>query len=415
MLNGKSQILAWIEADRSRLIGFLQEFLRIKTPNPPGDTRAAGEFLTRFLNEEQLSHRVIVAHPEMPNVVASFDGRRAGKHLVLNGHMDVFPVEQGEVWAHGPWSGDLADACVWGRGAVDMKCGTTASIFAYIYLNRLRSDLKGRLTLTVVSDEETFGPYGTRYLMEYHPEIHGDCCISGEPSDPRTIRFGEKGPLWLRFKVHTSGGHGAYPHVSKSATKIAASIIEEVQTLEVEVAAPGNAGPILAASAEVVEAALGKGAKEVIQKITTNPGLIRGGVKVNMIPASCMFEMDIRLPIGCSKDDVLARIDSIVSRYPEASYEAFNYSGPNWCDPAHEMVGIIRNNVKALANYDPQPIVGLGATDMRLWRERGIPAFVYGPSPETMGKRDERVAVDEFLHIVRTHACSAYDYLAGNT
>lgn len=408
---GKQRILDWIDKDRERLIAFLSEFLRKENPNPPGDTRSGADFVTAFLDAEGVPYRRITAHPEMPNIVASFEGARPGRHLVLNGHLDVFPVEQPEGWTHGPWSGAIADGCIWGRGAVDMKCGTTASLFTYLYLSRLMPDLAGRLTLTVVSDEETFGPYGMRYLMEHYPETQGDCCLSGEPSDPRTVRFGEKGPYWLKFTVRTPGGHGAYPHTSKSATKIAAKIIEEIQKLEAEVPAPGNIGPVLRGSTEVIEAALGQGASQVIQSITTNIGVIRGGAKVNMIPSSCEFEVDIRLPISCSKERITGQLDAIVARHPEASYQEFNYSAPNWCDPEHEMANLIRSNVQALKGFDPKPMVGLGTTDMRLWRSRGIPAYVYGPSPRTMGARDERVEIEEFLHIVRVHACAAFDFL----
>ena len=411
--DGKQRLLGWIEADRDKLIRFLSEFLTKENPNPPGDTRTGADFVTDFLDREGLAHRRIVAHPEMPNIVASFDGPKTGKHLVLNGHLDVFPVEQPQSWTHGPWSGDIADGCIWGRGAVDMKCGTTASIFTYLYLSRLRDDLFGKLTLTVVSDEETFGPYGARYLMEHHPEVHGDCCLSGEPSDPRTVRFGEKGPYWLRFNVQTPGGHGAYSHMSKSATKIAAEVIREIQEIEAEVPAPGNVGAVLRGSAEVIEAALGAGAAGISQSITTNIGLIKGGAKVNMIPSSCEFEVDIRLPISCSKERITAELDAIVARHPEVRYEEFNFSPPNWCNPEHEMTGLIRRNVQALQGFDPKPMVGLGTTDMRLWRDRGIPAYVYGPSPRTMGARDERVEIEEFLHIVCVHACAAYDYLTG--
>ena len=409
--DGKQVILAWIENDREKLIAFLSEFLRKKNPNPPGDTRTGAAFVSAFLGSEGLAFRSIVAHPDMPNIVATLSGPVPGKHLVLNGHLDVFPVEAPELWAYGPWSGDIADGCLWGRGAVDMKCGTTASIFTYLYLSRLIPDIKGKLTLTVVSDEETFGPYGARYLMEHHSEVHGDCCLSGEPSDPRTVRFGEKGPLWLRFQVNTPGGHGAYSHMSKSANKIAARIIQELESLEIDIPPPGNVGPVLQGSKEVIEAALGTGASGIIQRITTNVGLIRGGVKVNMIPSFCEFEVDIRLPISCTREQITKELDVIVKRYPEASYKVINYSGPNWCDPEHEMSEFIRSNVRALRGYDPKLMVGLGTTDMRLWRDRGIPAFVYGPSPKTMGARDERVEIEEFLHIVRIHACAAYDYL----
>ena len=99
-----------------------------------------------------------------------------------------------------------------------MKCGTSCSIWTFIYLHRIRDRLKGHVTLTVVSDEETFGPWGTRYLMEHHAaEVLGDCCLNGEPSGPETIRFGERGLLWLAITVKTRGAHGAYVHAHAAA------------------------------------------------------------------------------------------------------------------------------------------------------------------------------------------------------
>ncbi|MDH3691069.1 MAG: M20/M25/M40 family metallo-hydrolase, partial [Gammaproteobacteria bacterium] len=199
----KKRLVQWIDADKDRLIEFLSKFIQAKSPNPPGDTREAVAHICAFLDSEGLPYKIVDPRQEYPNVVGSFDGHSAGKHLVLNGHIDVFPVGEHEQWTHDPWGGAVADGKIWGRGAADMKCGTTSSIFTYAYLHRLKDKLKGRLTLTAVSDEETFGPWGARYLMENNPEVHGDCCLNGEPSSPFSIRFGEKGPLWLKFKVST--------------------------------------------------------------------------------------------------------------------------------------------------------------------------------------------------------------------
>jgi len=74
-------------------------------------------------------------------------------------------------------------------------------------------------------------------------------------------------------------------------------------------------------------------------------------------------------------------------------------------------MGIIRANVKALRGFEPSPAVSLGGTDARLWRQRGIPAYVYGPFPTGMGSKDEAVMIDDYLHVVRTHVLSAFDYL----
>jgi succinyl-diaminopimelate desuccinylase len=77
------------------------------------------------------------------------------------------------------------------------------------------------------------------------------------------------------------------------------------------------------------------------------------------------------------------------------------------------MVGLIRNNARAVTGIDPAPILSLGGTDARLWRQHGIPAFVYGPHPTGMGGRDEHVDIEEFIALVKVHVLSAYDYLAG--
>jgi succinyl-diaminopimelate desuccinylase len=296
-----------------------------------------------------------------------------------------------------------------------MKCGTTASIFTFAYLYRIRDQLHGKLTLAAVSDEETFGPWGARYLMEHHPEVHGDCCLNGEPSSPLSIRFGEKGPLWLKFTVRTAGAHGAYTHKSESASKIGAKLVLDLERLsDLDTPPPGNVGAVLAKARETIDGAQGGGASEVLQRITVNIGMLQAGLKVNMIPSECLIEADLRLPVGVEKAEVLAAVDEIVSAYPQVTYEEINYSAPSWCDPEHEMVGILQANARTLSGTEPQPICSLGGTDARLWRAIGVPAYVYGPFPTGMGTGDEHVPIEDFLHIVRTHVLSAYDYLSSH-
>ena len=208
----------------------------------------------------------------MPNIVATFAGSRPGRHLALNGHIDVFPVGDGAGWSQDPWGGALVDGRIYGRGACDMKCGTTASISTFLYLHEMHDKLHGQLTLSAVSDEETFGPWGARYLFENHPEVIGDCCLNGEPSSPWTVRFGEKGPLWLEFTVRTSGVHGAYTHLSRSATAIAARIIGELEQLQ-ELPAPeaSNLAAALDQAADVIVKAYGPGASKIIRRVTVAP------------------------------------------------------------------------------------------------------------------------------------------------
>lgn len=409
----KATLLEWIERDRDLIVGFLRDFVRAPSPNPPGDTRAAAGVITRFLDRHELPWRTVAPVAEWPNIVGSFDTGRPGRHLVLNGHIDVFPVDETEAWTHGPWSGALADGRIWGRGVADMKAGTAASVMTYRYLHEARSALAGRLTLTCVSDEETFGPYGARWLVANEPEVLGDCVLNGEPSSPYTIRFGEKAPLWLRFTLRTPGAHGAYTHLSESATKTAARLIGELEALAgEEVTPPGRIGEVLAAGAAAADRAMGAGAAAIVQRCTVNIGTIQGGLKVNMVPGLCSFEADIRLPVGGSKEAVMRRVAGILRHYPAATVEEINFSEPAACDPFHEMVGHIQANARAVSGIEPQPVISLGGTDARLWRQRGIPAYVYGPFPRGMGQKDENVEVAEYLHVVKVHVLSAFDYLA---
>jgi succinyl-diaminopimelate desuccinylase len=412
MESRKARLLERIESDRDVLIDFLRDFIRCASPNPPGDTREASAHVRRLLDRHHVGYRVIAPQATMPNIVATFAGGRAGRHLALNGHIDVFPVGGGEGWTQDPWGGALVDGRIYGRGACDMKCGTTASIFTFLYLHELREELHGRLTLSAVSDEETFGPWGARYLFEHHPEVIGDCCLNGEPSSPWTVRFGEKGPLWLEFTVRTRGAHGAYTHLSPSAIAVAAKIIGELEQLQ-DIPAPeaSNLAAALDQAAEVIEKAYGPGASRIVRRVTVHPGVVQGGLKVNMVASQCTFEMDIRLPNGLEAPRILAEIDKIMVGFPEASYRQINYSPPSWCPPDAEMAQLVRANAQAVSGIDPTPVISLGGTDARLWRYRDLPAIVYGPSPTGMGSTDEHVTVEEFLHVVKCHVLSAYDYM----
>lgn len=411
---GRQQILAWLDEERDAIIGFLKTLLRARSPNPPGDTLEAAQVVRDYLDAQGLEHRTIDPHPQMPNIVASFEGSSPGRHLVLNGHIDVFPVPESHAgWTHDPWAAEEKDGKIYGRGACDMKPGTTASIVTYCLLSRLKADLRGKLTLTCVSDEETFGPWGARYLMEHHPEVHGDCLLNGEPGGPESVRFGERGPLWIEFTARATGAHGAYVHITESATKMAMAVARDLEELtELEGDPPHNVASAVDAGRAAMDRMMGAGAGDLVSRVTLNIGTIQGGEKVNMIPSECRFTADLRLPVGMSKSDLLPHVEKIAERHPGVEWEVVGGDEPSWCDPYHEMVDIIQNNVEAFGYPRPTPIVSLGGTDARLWRHYGVPAYVYGPYPHGMGSHDEHVDIEEFLHVVRTHALSAWAYLS---
>jgi succinyl-diaminopimelate desuccinylase len=414
-------LLAEIDAARDELIAFLQDFTRIATPNPPGETREAASFLGRFLSRRGIDHQVIAPVPEWPNLVADIALGWPGRHLVLNGHIDVFPAGDPARWRHGsPWSGIIEGGRLYGRGTADMKCGTAASFIAFALLARHRARLAGRLTLTAVSDEETGGRWGTGYLFRHHPDlVRGDCCLNGEPSSAYTVRYGEKAPLWLVFTVKARGAHGAYVHLSDSATKIAANLIERLE--EVTALVPDMPGAVARNLAEpdvraALETGLGAGAADTVAQVTLNIGMVEGGLKTNMIPSECRIEADIRLPVGVPKARVWSMVQDILRDFPNVAVEEQSLpeeEGANWCDPAGRMLGIIQDTAQRIVGIRPAPVITLAATDARFWRNAGIPAYIYGCAFDLVGTYDESVAIEEFLNVVRVHTLSAAAYLGG--
>lgn len=407
-------LLAHLRETEAEQVALLQAFLRAPSANPPGDTRPAASVLERFLAARGLAPAVHAARPELPNIVATFAAGRPGGHLVFNGHMDVFPPSD----ANG-WSGDLRDGRLYGRGAADMKAGTAASTIAFAALARVAPALAGRVTLTTVSDEETGGRWGTRYLFETLGEaVTGDVCLNGEPSGINNIRFMEKGTLRMTVTVRTKGAHGGYPHLSPSAIKIAAAIVGALEGLHgFEPPLPEAVGRALADPAVIAahDAGLGHGAAAIVRQVVFNAGVITGGSKVNVLPDRCELQCEFRYPWGLDRAAMESNVRRILARFPEARlaiHEDHSYP-PSLADPEDPMVGILADVVERdLGRPRPVPCSSLGGSDSRYWRWAGVPAFLYGPSPVTMGQADEHVTVEEFLHVAKAHALAAFDWLA---
>jgi acetylornithine deacetylase/succinyl-diaminopimelate desuccinylase-like protein len=417
-MNAQS-ISSLLSKEKEAHIQFLQAFTRASSPNPPGDTRKAAEVITRYLHDHDITPEIIAPNPATPNIVSDFVGSKGvGPRLILNGHIDVFPVGDAADWSRDPWSGDVINGRLHGRGTVDMKAGTAASVIAYAYLHKYTEYLKGSIGLCAVSDEETGGKWGSKFLLNEGERWRGDVMINAEPGGLGTIRFAEKGTLRVTFEVKTEGAHGAYLHRSKSATRIAAALIGELAAVEEIVP---KLDPELeeymrrADIRDAVDQAMGKGAADIMFKATLNIGVINGGLKVNMIPAKCVFEADIRLPVGLDQVQVLDVINGILKRYPEVTLIVQDAaSNPSsLCSHSHSMVDIIARNAKTATGEKPLAIPSLGATDCKFWRYENVPAYVFGVSPESMAARDESVDVEEFLAVVKTHVLAAWEYLGG--
>lgn len=394
-MDPKKVMLQALEDDKESQIQLLQAFVREASPNPPGETTQAAAVISKYLDSRGIPYEIIDPQGGQPNIVSEFKGGKGpGPRVVLNGHIDVFPVGDSAGWERDPWSGDIEDGRIHGRGVVDMKSGTTSLVVAYAYLYEQRESLSGSVSLCVVSDEETGGKWGTKYLIQQDRDRWGgDVMLSTEPAGCGSIRFSEKGTLRMTCVLKTRGAHGAYLNLSKGAirtsTYFIAEVIEAVEAMHVDVPEELVSHVAKPEVRRAIDENMGKGTSTIILRPTVNVGTIKGGLKVNMIPDTCTFELDIRLPVGLTKEQVLDVMQSIIPKYEEATIEIsvhqaasnpFSFSSMN-----HPMVALLASNAKALAPESDRPtaIPSMGATDCKHYRYAGVPAFVYGCSPLT--------------------------------
>lgn len=409
----KAALCRHIDDRRDDVVALLRDFLRIRSVNPPGDMREAADFVRGILDRFGLPHRTVAAREDMPNIIGRWDAARPGRHLVLNGHMDVFPVTDDRLWA-----AETEDGRIVARGASDMKTGTLASILAWCLLHPHRDQLCGALTLTVVSDEQSGGRYGTKYLFDEHAEaITGDCCLNGEPSGLGNIRFMEKGTLRFALSATGQGGHGGYPHRANNPVQqvVAATqaLYDRYHRRPAEM--PEDFAAVLrsAESVAAADAILGQGAADNALRITVNAGIIEGGRKATQIPTACAVHVDMRFPVGPDRDRVRGELPALAEEFgcTLAINEDHSYPASS-TDPFGEMAGILRANTKALLGLDAPPVCSLGGTDTRYWRWRGIPAVIVGPSPLSMGTDNEHVTIDEAIAVLKLQVMCAVDYLS---
>ncbi|MGZ4193433.1 MAG: M20 family metallopeptidase, partial [Solirubrobacteraceae bacterium] len=207
-------------------VALLQELIRFDTVNPPGNERPAIEHLERYLSQAGFDTEILAEDPERPNLVATLDGQGDGPVLCLLGHVDTVLADASE-WRHDPWSGELADGFVWGRGALDMKDQVAAEAVAAASLAREGwRPAVGALKLVFVSDEETGGDVGAHWLTSTHPDkVRCDWLLNEGAGEVFQFagrrRYGvccaEKGIFRFNVTARGMAGHASLPRTGDNA------------------------------------------------------------------------------------------------------------------------------------------------------------------------------------------------------
>ena len=215
----------------------LGNLIRFNTVNPPGQERECQEYLRDYLTERGLRVRADGAEDERPNLIARLRGDADGPVLGYLSHVDTV-LASPEDWSRDPWSGELHDGHVWGRGALDMKSQTAAEVVAGAALAREGwRPPRGELKIMSVVDEEVGGLLGAQWLTQQHPDLVRCDYLLNEGAGP-VIPYGdrrlfgvccaEKGTF--RFAVRTSGraGHASVPALADNALLKLAPLVERL-------------------------------------------------------------------------------------------------------------------------------------------------------------------------------------------
>lgn len=411
-MEGKEELLKIIDDNQDKITQFCADIVRISSENPPGDTTQLVDFIARYLEAEGLDYKIHAPREKMPNIVGHLKGASEGRRLVYNGHLDTYPCGEADRWRHGPLSGAIVDGNIYGRGASDMKGGCTASIMALTFLSRLTHLFKGEIVLTLVSDEETGGKWGTVWLLDNVPLVTGDAMLNGEPTSTAQISFAEKGRIFLEVNAKGVGAHGAYIHMGDNAIrKMMLFLADLEQVVNLDIVRPSDVARVLEEGRSIVDRMKGPGATDVLMGITYNIGTISGGWMVNMVPEGCKAEVDIRLPQGAGCDQMLAEIDTHVARHPGISYRIIQAMEPNYTPPDHEICLTLQKNAEIARKTEVIRNSGIGGSDAKHFRQRGIPCALYGPTSYNMAGTDEHITVEDLLVATKAHALASLEYL----
>jgi acetylornithine deacetylase/succinyl-diaminopimelate desuccinylase-like protein len=311
----------------------LARLVRFRTVNPPGDERACQEWLAAYLREAGLEVELLGAEPGRPNLVARLPGAAPGPVLGYLSHVDTVLAEP-EDWAHDPWSGEVHDGFLWGRGALDMKSQTAAEVVAVATLARSGwRPARGELKVISVVDEEVGGHLGARWLTEQRPDAARVDWLVNEGGGPvmpygdrRLYGVGcaEKGTFRFRVRSRGVAGHASVPGTGDNALLKLAPVLERlgagqpafdvteqpralIRALGEDPDDPATA----VARVRAVEPRLAT-LLEPTLRVTAVPTRIFASDKINVTPARAELQVDCRVPPGLDGEHTMRRVRELI-------------------------------------------------------------------------------------------------------
>jgi acetylornithine deacetylase/succinyl-diaminopimelate desuccinylase-like protein len=388
---------------------FAADLIRIDTTNRgggDGQERAAAEYVAARLAEAGAEPALLESAPGRANVVARIGGTEpSAAALLVHGHLDVVPADPAS-WSVHPFSGEIRNGVLWGRGAVDMK--NADAVLLAVVAQWARGGIRPRrdIVLAFTADEEDTAEFGARWLVERHPELFDGCTEAVGESGAFTYHAGprqrlypiasaERGTAWLKLTARGQASHGAKPNPENAVTRLSAAMarigvhrwpVRLVPTVRAAVAAIAEAagraepaGGFGALEPDDLLAYLGPAAALVAGTIrnSANPTMLQAGYKVNVIPDEAVGYVDGRVLPGC-EDEFRAALDGLTG--PDVSWEYAHLEPPL---EAPLGTPVLASMTQALLAADPGstivPYCMSGGTDAKQFARLGMNCYGFTP------------------------------------
>lgn len=408
----------------------LQEYLRIDTTNPPGNEMRTAQFLKKIADREGIENRIFDMGNNRANFCAVIKGDGSKKGIIMLHHMDVVPAEA-QYWKVSPFSGEIVNGEIYGRGAMDIKGKGIIDLMTLINIKRKNVKLKGDLVFLAVADEEV-NSTGSKWMIENQPELvksarflidEGESIsVDENGKNPRYyVSIGEKAPLWIKFTFKGEPGHGSIPDENSSVNRairaakrildyemeftvlpdITEDIRESLKDRDIT-KIPGYKGSLeesLKNRAFLLE--ISKDADiNALLRTTISITRLKGSDKTNTIPNEASFSVDCRLIPGTDRDEFIEKLKKIIND-ETVTYEIEEFMPATKSPSDSDFVKAIRT---CAAKRDPGakvvPTILTSSTDSSLYRPSGILAYGFEPYKITdeegnlSHNNDERLSVE---------------------
>ena len=433
------RVIERVDAVKDELVTLCRDLVRI----PSFDRESRGEaesarLVGRYLEQHKISTEFFESHPSIKNLVATLEGVKDDPRLLFNGHLDVVPPGSLDDWSVDPFSGDIKDGRVYGRGSVDMKGGVAAMAMALCVLRDLEVPLRGTLILNAVGDEERQGDLGTTWCIDnIWKKILADAAIVGEPTGSgalgRTLCIGEKGPVWVKISTKGLKAHGSVPLLGENAITIMLRFLTTLLEKELPTVPPPLERDVLIqqiAGAMGIDSAVFEtditGNKqlrylhaviEALTKTTLNVGTISGGVVANVVPDKCEVVLDFRILPGQPIQSITTFLEKLAKElgigdvFELEVLSAFEGSSvPDY--EADLLTTTLLSTSREIAGHTIF-FMATYATDGRLLRKAGISStVVYGPGNGALAHQaDEYISIEEMVAATKVYALTAMRFL----